>query len=126
MKAVYTWDSNNLYIPSANKVVPNDYQLAGNETFDEPKDAQGHGLLMPIKRSGGQTGQWVGLTQEEYAEAHPAVPEKPSEGAQAMNELGLQVASVMGQIKELNKAVNELGLQFAKSQSDNKTENGGN
>ena len=43
-----------------------------------------------------------------------------------MNELGLQVASVMGQIKELNKAVNELGLQFAKSQSENKTENGGN
>lgn len=126
MKAVYTWDSNNLYIPSANKIVPDDYQLSGNETFDEPKDAQGHGLIMPIKRSGGQTGQWVGLTQEEYSKAHPAVPEQPSEDAQAMNELGLQVATVMGQIKELNKAVNELGLQFAQSQTDNKAENGGN
>ncbi|MCW4387543.1 hypothetical protein [Limosilactobacillus oris] len=125
MKAVYTWDSNNLYIPSANKIVPDDYQLSGNETFDKPKDAQGHGLIMPIKRSGGQTGQWVGLTQEEYSKAHPAVPEQPSEDAQAMNQLGLQVATVMGQIKDLNKAVNELGLQFAKSQTDTKTENGG-
>ncbi len=123
MKAVYSWDSNGFYIPSANKVVPDDYKLAGNETFDDTKDAQGHGLLMPIKRV---NGQWGGATEEEYQEAHPAVPEKPSEGAQAMNELGLQVASVMGQIRELNKAVNELGLQFAKSQSENKTENGGN
>ena len=53
MKAVYTWDGNNLYIPTANKTVPDDYQLAGNETFDEPpKDANGYGLLMPIKRQG--------------------------------------------------------------------------
>lgn len=122
MKSVYSWDSNNLYIPSANKVVPDDYQLAGNETFDDTKDAQGHGLLMPIKRV---NNQWVGATQEEYQEAHPAVPEKPSEGAQAMNELGLQVANLMGQVKELSTSVNELGLQFAKSQSGNKTEKGG-
>lgn len=122
MKSVYSWDSNNLYIPSANKVVPDDYQLAGNETFDDTKDAQGHGLLMPIKRV---NNQWVGATQEEYQEAHPAVPEKPSEGAQAMDELGLQVANLMGQVKELSTSVNELGLQFAKSQSGNKTEKGG-
>lgn len=124
MKAVYSWDGNDNYIPSANKVVADDYQLQGNETFDAPIDANGHGLLMPIKRQGGR--QWVGATQEEYQEAHPAVPEQPSEGAQAMNELGLQVANLMGQVKELSTSVNELGLQFAKSQSGNKTENGGN
>lgn len=126
MKAVYTWDGNNLYIPSVNKVVPDDYQLSANETFDEPIGDDGHGLLMPIKRSGGQTGEWVGLTQEEYAETHPAVPTKPSESAQAMNELGLQVATLMGQMKELSNSMNELGLQFAKSQANGKTENGGN
>lgn len=122
MKAVYSWDSNGFYIPSANRPVPDDYELSGNETFDAPIDANGHGLLMPIKR---QSGQWIGATQEEYNKAHPAVPEQPSEDAQAMNQLGLQVATVMGQIKDLNKAVNELGLQFAKSQTDTKTENGG-
>lgn len=123
MKSVYSWDGNDLYIPSANKVVPDDYQLAGNETFDAPIDASGHGLLMPIKRQGGQTGQWVGLTQEEYQKAHPTVPVQPSESAQAVNELGLQVATVMSQIKKLNTAVNELGLQFAKAQQ---SANGGN
>lgn len=123
MKSVYAWDGNNLYIPTANKVVSDDYQLQGNETFDAPVDGNGHGLLMPIKR---QNGQWLGATQEEYQEAHPAVPDQPSESAQAMNELGLQVATLMGQMKELSNSVNELGLQFAKSQSENKTENGGN
>ena len=123
MKAVYSWDGNNLYIPSANNVVPDDYQLQGNETFEAPIDNDGRGLLMPIKHT---VNGWVGATQEEYQEAHPAVPEQPSEGAQAMNELGLQVATLMGQMKELSNSVNELGLQFAKSQSGNKTENGGN
>lgn len=124
MKAVYTWDGNNLYIPTANKTVPDDYQLAGNETFDEPpKDANGYGLLMPIKRQGSQ---WIGATQEEYQAAHPAVPVKPSESVQAMNSLGMQVAELTKENQQLKQSVNALGLQLARVTMSKKNENGGN
>lgn len=118
MKSVYMWDSNNAYIPSGNKVVPDDYQLAGNETFDAPVDNQGRGLIMPIKR---QNGEWVGATQAEYDQTHQAAPVQPTEGAQAINTLGLQVANLVGQVQALSKSMNELGLQVTKQQISAKT-----
>lgn len=123
MKAVYTWDDNNLYIPTANKTVPDDYQLAGNETFDKPEDANGHGLRMPIKR---MNSQWIGATLQEYQAAHPAVPVKPSESVQAMNSLGIQVAELTKQNQQLKQSVNALGLQLAQVTMSKKNENGGN
>ena len=98
MKSVYSWDGNGLYIPSANKVVPDDYQLQGNETFDDTKDANGHGLRMPIKRV---NGRWVGATEEEFQAAHPATPQAPDDTTRALMGLSQQVM-------ELSKKVDEL------------------
>lgn len=100
MKAVYTWDANNLYIPTANKVVPDDYTLGAQETFEEPKDAQGHGLLMPIKRT---ANGWVGASQEEYQAAHPAEQPKPSETTVALTGLSAQVMALSKRVDELEK-----------------------
>lgn len=51
---------------------------------------------------------------------------KPSESAQAMNTLGLQVASLTAENNQLKQSVNQLGLQVAKLAATSKKENGGN
>lgn len=51
---------------------------------------------------------------------------KPSESAQAMNTLGLQVASLTAENKQLKQSVNQLGLQLAQVTMKDKKENGGN
>lgn len=96
-KAVWSWDGDKVLIPGA-KIVNDDYKLAGNETFEEPLDADGRGLLMPIKRV---NGQWRGATQEEYEAAHPAQPVTPSATAQAIQALGLQVMALSAKVDAL-------------------------
>lgn len=96
-KAVWSWDSNKVLIPGA-KIVDDDYKLASNETFEEPKDLNGRGLLTPIKQV---NGVWRGATQEEHEAAHPVQPVTPSATAQAINALGMQVM-------ELSKRVDAL------------------
>lgn len=51
---------------------------------------------------------------------------KPSESAQAMNTLGLQVASLTAENKQLKQSINQLGLQLAQLTMKDKKENGGN
>lgn len=69
---------------------------------------------------------WKGITKEEWEAKHPQQPAQPTDGAQAMNALGLQVAQLTADSKALKKSVNELGLQVAQAIANDKKENGGN
>lgn len=70
--------------------------------------------------------KWVGISQEEWEAKQPQQPAQPTAGAQAMNALGLQVASLMAENNQLKQSVNTLGLQVAKGIATNNKENGGN
>ena len=74
-----------------------------------------------------ETGKkWVGISQEEWEAKHPQQPAQPTQGAQAMNVLGLQVAQLTAENAQLKKSVNTLGLQVAQAIANDKKENGGN
>ena len=83
-----------------------------------------NGLFKPCFDETGK--KWVGISQEEWEAKHPQQPAHPTSGAQAMNTLGLQVASLMAENNQLKQSVNQLGLQVAKLAATSKKENGGN
>lgn len=101
-------------------VVADDYELKANETTVVCPD----GLYEPSFDEAAQT--WKGITKEEWEAKHPQQPAQPTDGAQAMNALGLQVAQLTADSKALKKSVNELGLQVAQAIANDKKENGGN
>lgn len=103
-KAVYSWDKDNHF--DTIKLVEDDYQLASNETFVKPED----GLYEPITWNGST---WVGTAKEDWEAAHPATPAEPSEGDQALNALGLQIAGIQKAQEATAQALNALGLQLA-------------
>lgn len=70
--------------------------------------------------------KWVGISQEEWEAKHPQQPAQPTDGAQAMNALGLQVAQLTAENNQLKQSINQLGLQVAKAIATNNKENGGN
>lgn len=105
-KAVYSWDKDNHF--DTIKLVEDDYQLASNETFVKPED----GLYEPITWNGST---WVGTAKEDWEAAHPATPAEPSEGNQALNLLGQQIAKMQQQQTTLMQSVNELGQMVAKA-----------
>lgn len=133
-KKVYGWDSNNVF--NFFDIVPDDYQLPANQTFDDPtvvKDGV-RVLNQPTKRV---AGAWQQPTEEEHnawLEANQKLypqqkvkPTQPSVQDKALNALGLQLAQVQKTQATQAKAINALGLQFAAEKSkDTKTENGGN
>lgn len=106
MKAVYSWD-NDKHLDTIN-LVDDDYQLEPNETFTKPDD----GLYEPISWTGST---WVGVSKEEWEAAHPATPAEPSEGDQALNLLGQQIAKMQQQQTTLMQSVNALGQMVAKA-----------
>lgn len=123
MKAVYRADAvNHIFVSS--DLVPDDYVLKANESFDNPS-----GLQLPQKLT--STG-WVAATDEEhkaYLEAQQkkflaenpqfTQPSQPADdkGDQALNLLGQQLAKVEAQQATLTKSVNALGQMVAKAQA---------
>ncbi len=83
-----------------------------------------NGLFEPCFDETGK--KWVGISQEEWEAKYPQQPAQPTAGDQAMNVLGLRVAQLTADSKELKKSVNELGLQVAQAIANDKKENGGN
>ena len=121
MKAVYRADTvNHVFVSS--DLVPDDYVLKANETFENPS-----GKVTPAKLSGTT---WVDATQEEHQEyldqmqrdflaQHPEAsqPAEPDKGDQAVNLLGQQIAKMQQQQATMVQSINALGQLVAKAQS---------
>lgn len=120
MKAVYRADAvNHIFVSS--DLVPDDYVLKVNETFENPS-----GKVTPAKLSGTT---WLDATSEEHQEyldqmqkdflaQHPeaAQPAEPDKGDQAVNLLGQQIAKVQQQQATMAQSINALGQLVAKAQ----------
>lgn len=129
MKAVYRADAlTHIFVSS--DIVPDDYVLKANETFENPT-----GKLEPPKLSGTT---WLDATQEEhqaylddlqaeYARQHPEMnqPAEPDKGDQATDLLGQQIAKMQQQQATMAQSINTLGQLVAKAQgttADTKTQ----
>ncbi|WP_461241218.1 hypothetical protein [Paucilactobacillus sp. N302-9] len=93
-KVVYTYDDNNHF--TGTKLVADDYEVNGNETFVAVPDGQ----YQPSTWNGTT---WVGTPQEEweanqkaeqeaYLKTHPELAPQPSADQQALAQLALTVA----------------------------------
>ncbi|WP_461241209.1 hypothetical protein [Paucilactobacillus sp. N302-9] len=93
-KAVYTYDDNNHF--TGTKLVADDYEINGNETFTAVPDGQ----YQPSTWNGTE---WIGTPQadweaqqkaerEAYLAEHPEEAPQPSATDQALAQLALQVA----------------------------------
>lgn len=129
MKGLYRADAVNRTFVSSD-VVADDYQLKGNETFEDPS-----GKLSPAKLTA-TGGPWIDATEEEhqaymdamqqdYLRQHPEAsqPAEPDKGDQALNLLGQQqaksqatVATLEKKVDTLTQAVGILGQQIAQAQ----------
>lgn len=116
MKGVYRADART-HIFVSSDLVPDDYVLKANETFENPSGKQ-----TPAKLSGTT---WLDATQEEhdaylaqmqaeYLRQHPEVSQpEPDKGEQALNLLGQQFAQMQAAQATLTKSVNALGQLVA-------------
>lgn len=121
MKAVYRADAlTHIFVSS--DIVPDDYVLKANETFENPT-----GKLEPPKLSGTT---WLDATQEEhqaylddlqaeYARQHPEMnqPAEPDKSDQAINLLGQQIAKMQATQTTMAQSINALGQLVAKTQA---------
>lgn len=131
MKSVYRADAvKHIFVSS--DVVPDDYVLQANETFEDPS-----GKVTPAKLSGTT---WLDATQEErdayfkekqdnYLRQHPelAQPSQPEDtkGTEALGALGKQVGQLVIYNQKNTQAVQALGAQIAGLIAKSNT-NGGN
>lgn len=120
MKAVYRADAvKHIFVSS--DLVPDDYVLKANETFENPS-----GKVTPAKLSGTT---WLDATSEEHQEyldqmqkgflaQHPeaAQPTQSDEGNQAVNLLGQQITKMQQQQATMAQSINALGQLVAKAQ----------
>lgn len=121
MKVVYRADAvNHIFVSS--DLVPDDYVLKANETFENPS-----GKTTPAKLSGAT---WLDATpeehqaymdemQKEFLKQHPAAPQsaEPDNSDQAINLLGQQIAKMQQQQATMAQSINALGQLVAKAQS---------
>ena len=118
MKGVYRADAKTHVFVSSD-IVPDDYVLKANESFDNPT-----GKASPAKLQGME---WIDATpeeheaylkqqQEEYLASHPAPVQQPDKGDQAVNLLGQQIAKMQQQQTTMMQSINALGQLFAKAQ----------
>lgn len=126
MATIYYADETTKFFKGTN-IVDGEYQLKGNETFENPT-----GKLEPAKLV---NGSWIDATPEEHeayvkaqqAEAAKFLPTNNiSVGDKAMNALGVQVAQLTKDNLILTKSVDALGKQLAAMQMNSTKENGGN
>lgn len=128
MKGVYRADART-HIFVSSDLVPDDYVLKANETFENPSGKQ-----TPAKLSGTT---WLDATQEEhdaylaqmqaeYLRQHPEAnqPAEPDKGDQALNILGQQIAQMQASQAKMQQqqaimmqSVNALGQMVAKAQA---------
>ena len=121
MKAVYRADAVSHAFVSSD-LVPDDYVLQANETFENPS-----GKVTPAKLSGAT---WLDATPEEHQEyldqmqkdflaQHPEAsqPAEPDKSDQAANLLGQQIAKMQQQQATMAQSINTLGQLVAKAQS---------
>lgn len=120
MKAVYRADAvNHVFVSS--DLVPNDYVLKTNESFENPS-----GKVTPAKLSGTT---WLDATPEEhqaymdemqqdYLRQHPEAsqPAEPDKSDQAVNLLGQQIAKMQATQATMAQSINALGQLVAKAQ----------
>lgn len=120
MKAVYRADAvNHIFVSS--DLVPDDYVLKANETFENPS-----GKVTPAKLSGTT---WLDATSEEHQEyldqmqkdflaQHPEAvqPAQSDKSDQAVNLLGQQIAKMQQQQMTMAQSINALGQLVAKAQ----------
>lgn len=118
MKGVYRADAKT-HIFVSSDIVPDDYVLKANESFENPT-----GKVTPAKLQGAT---WVDATleeheaylkqqQEEYLASHPAPVQQPDKSDQAVNLLGQQIAKMQQQQTTMMQSINALGQLFAKAQ----------
>ena len=122
MKAVYRADAvKHIFVSS--DLVPDDYVLKANETFENPS-----GKVTPAKLSGAT---WLDATSEEhqayldqmqkdFLAQHPeaaqlAQPSQPADdkGTEALNALGKQVGKLVTDSQKNAQALQALGAQVA-------------
>ncbi|QER67568.1 hypothetical protein [Paucilactobacillus nenjiangensis] len=103
-KAVYMYDDNNQF--TSTKLVEDDYQISGNETFIAVPDGQ----YQPSKFTGTE---WVGTDKEvydaeqeklyqAYLKEHPELAPTVSGEMLAINALGMQVAQIQAKLTTTN------------------------
>lgn len=83
-----------------------------------------NGLYDPYFDEQAQT--WKSITKEEWEAKHTKKPVVPSQADKVMNDLGLQMAQLTAENKQLKQSINQLGLQLAQLTMKDKKENGGN
>lgn len=123
MKGVYRADAKT-HIFVSSDIVPDDYVLKANESFENPT-----GKVSPAKLQGAG---WVDATseeheaylkqqEEEFLAQHPTQAPQPDKGDQALNVLGQQIAkmqqqqtTMQQQQATLMQSVNALGQMVAK------------
>lgn len=89
-KTVYRFDGKDEFSIG---IVADDYTLQANETFDEPGN-----VLLPVSFAGGKIIGATAEAHEAYQATTAVVPDDadtPSAEMQAINALGLQVATLM-------------------------------
>lgn len=117
MKGVYRADAKT-HIFVSSDIVPDDYVLKTNESFENPT-----GKVTPAKLQGAG---WVDATpeeheaylkqqEEEFLAQHPTQAPQPDKGDQALNVLGQQIAKMQQQQATLMQSVNALGQMVAKA-----------
>lgn len=125
MKGIYYADPTSHQFTYSD-IVPDDYTLKENETFENPT-----GKLEPAKLV---NGSWVDATleehqayldamQQDYLRQHPAAPQstEPDKSDQAVNLLGQQIAKVQQQQTIMMQSINSLGQLVAKAQGTTDT-----
>lgn len=107
MKAIYFYDTKTKIFTSVD-LIDDDEGLPANATDVQPIAEDGTGLYDP--KWNGQ--EWVGLTADEYDEAHKNDPVDNDEGStgptsdqQAMTALIMQVSDAQDHIKSLEQAI---------------------
>lgn len=120
MKGIYYADPTSHQFTYSD-IVPDDYTLKENETFENPT-----GKLEPAKLV---NGSWIDATQEEhqayldamqqdYLRQHPEAsqPAEPDKSDQAVNLLGQQIAKIQQQQTTMMQSINTLGQLLTKAQ----------
>lgn len=122
-KVVWMADSA-MHFVSAKTDQPDDYELKPNETFVQPINSDGSGMLKPATLLGQGQG-WREATAEEHeaylkaqAAKNPSQPSSPSAEQQMINVLGKQQMTQSSQIsantadlKEVKQMINFIGKQ---------------
>lgn len=118
MKKVFFYGADGYY--DHMDVIKDDEQVPANATTLAPEGLQ-------PKFDGTK---WNPITREEFDRINPptrqAAPQQPTQADRAMNALGLQVASLTAENKQLKQSINVLGLQVAQAIAKDNKENGGN